>query len=128
MAIKISLESTVIPVQIGDLKFEIDVSDEKYEEIVSNFNGFLEKISELDEEKAEDVVQLKDIVKEIYDQLLGEGAYEKIYAKMSNVSFVVGVLVNLVTQLTGEMEKRMILNVKTKAVTRRKPAKKQVKK
>jgi len=123
MAIKVSLESTVVPVELGDLKFEIDVADEKYEKIVKDFNGFLEKIGELDEGKAEDVAQLKVIVEDIYDQLLGEGAYEQIYAKMPNIAFVAGVLVNVVAQLAKEIENRMMPTAKKKFVP-----KKQVKK
>ena len=120
MAIKINLQSTVIPVQLGDLKFEVDVADEKYDEIVKNFNGFLEKISELDEAKAEDVIQLKEIVKETYDQLLGEGTYEQIYDKMPNISFVAGVLVNLVVELAKEMQKRMVSKIQVKTMSKKK--------
>ena len=127
MAIIISLESTVIPVQIGDLKFKIDVTDEKYEKIVERFNSFLVEIEALDEEKSEDIAKLKGIVEEMYEELLGEGAYEKIHAKMPNISFVTGVLANLVTQLIEEVDKRTLPTLKAKAVVR-KQTKKQTKK
>ena len=106
MAIKINLESTVIPVEIGDMKFEIDVTDEKYEAFIKNFNVFLSKMEVLDENKSEDVAQLKVMVKEIYDELLGAEAYEQIYAKMSNIAFVSGVLVSVVKQLMEEMDQK----------------------
>ena len=127
MAIKISLESTVIPVEIGDLKFEIDVSDEKYESIVERFNAFLVKMEALDEDNPEDVGKLKVIVKEMYDELLGEKSYEQIHAKMPNISFVAGLLADLVTQLTEEVNKRTLPTAKVKAVVK-KQAKKQTKK
>ena len=104
MAIKINLESTKIPVEIGDLKFEIDVTDEKYESFINNFNIFLEKMESLDEEKSEDLVLIKKMVKEVYDDLLGKDAYEQIYAKMPNTAFVSKVLATIVSQLMIEME------------------------
>ena len=116
MAIKVNLESTIIPVEIGDLKFEIDVADEKYETLVNNFNDFLEKVEALDEENPEDISQLKAIVKDIYDEMLGENAYEQIYTKMPNISFVTGVLVNIVTQLAEEVDKRVTPTPSLKAV------------
>ena len=45
MAIKINLESTVIPVEIGDLKFEIDVTDEKYETFTRGFNACWQRLN-----------------------------------------------------------------------------------
>lgn len=107
MAIKVNLESTKIPVDIGDLKFEIDVADDKYEIFINNFNIFLEEVDRLDEDNSEDVVQLKKFVEKIYDDMLGIGAYQQIYAKMPNISFVASTLVNIVTQLVEEVDKRM---------------------
>ena len=116
MAIKINLESVKIPVEIGDLKFEIDVTDEKYEVIVENFNLFLEKVEKLNENKSEDLEQLKEFVKKIYEDLLGTGVYEQIYAKMPNTSFVASTLVSIVTQLVEEMNKRMEVTTNKKVV------------
>jgi len=107
MAIKINLEATKIPVEIGDLKFEIDVTDERYEAFINNFNEFLTKLDSLDDGKSEDIAVLKTLVSEIYAELLGEGSYEQIYEKMPNIAFVASVLVNIVTQLTEEMDERI---------------------
>jgi len=106
MAIKIELESVKIPVEIGDLKYEIDVTDEKYEAFIENFNLFLEKIETLDEDKTEDLALIKTMVKKAYEDLLGIGAYEQIYAKMPNTAFVSKVLATIVSQLIVEMEER----------------------
>lgn len=78
--------------------------------------------------KQEDIEQLKVIVQEVYDQLLGKGAYEQIYAKMANISFVAGVLINVITQLSEEVDKRMIPTSSKVKVATKKPAKKQTKK
>ena len=106
MAIKISIESIKIPVEIGDLKFEIDVTDEKYESFINHFNVFLTKIEALDEANSEEMANLKVLIKEVYDELLGVGAYEKTYAVMPNMSFIASALANIVMQLVEEMDKR----------------------
>jgi len=107
VAIKINLESTKIPVEIGDLKFEIDVTDEKYEAFINNFNIFLTKLDTLDEENTEDIAVLKTLVSEVYNELLGTDSYEQIYEKMPNIAFVASALVNIVTQLIEEMDQRI---------------------
>ena len=123
MAIKISLESTKIPVEIGDLKFEIDVTDEKYEAFIQNFNAFLSKMESLDEEKSEDIALLKTMVSKVYEELLGTGSYEQIYAKMPNIAFVASTLVNIVTQLMQVMDERITPTPvsKMKAVAKKQP-------
>ena len=120
MAIKVSLESTKIPVEIGDLKFEIDVTDEKYEAFIEKFNNFLAKIEFLSEEKVEDMTLLKTMVSEVYEELLGMGSYEKIYSKMPNIGFVSSALVSIVTQLIKEMEQRITATSKMNTVTKKK--------
>jgi len=124
MAIKINLESVKIPVEIGDLKFEIDVMDEKYETFISNFNIFLEKIESFDGEKSEDIELLKTMVSEVYDELLGIGSYDQVYAKMPNIAFVTSVLVNIVTQLVEEMDNRIAAKLKSKITQKRSTKKK----
>jgi len=123
MAIKVNLESIKIPVEISDLKYEIDVTDDKYEEFIKNFNVFLTKIENLDEDKTEDISLLKKMVKDVYDELLGASAYDEIYAKMPNIAFVASVLVNVVTQLMEEMDNAIQTKPKTK-VASKKPVKK----
>jgi len=126
MAIKINLESVKIPLEIGDLKFEIDVTDEKYEAFIKNFNIFLEKMEVLDEEKTEDLALIKEMVKEVYEDLLGKGAYEQIYEKMPNTAFVSKVLVTIVSQMMIEMESKSSFEAKSnmKVVTKKATKKK----
>ena len=107
MAIKVNLETTVIPVEIGDLKFEIDVTDEKYEEYVQSFNAFLDDVSELDETESEDLKLLKEKQKHVYDVLLGEGAFESIYELAPSIMITTGILTQVVEQLEKEVMKRL---------------------
>ena len=107
MAIKINLESTVIPVEIGDLKFEIDVTDEKYERYIQAFNTFLDDVSALDETAAEDLALLKAKQTQVYDVLLGAGAFESVYQLAPSVVITTGILTQVVEQLEKEMMKRL---------------------
>jgi len=124
MAIKISLESVKIPVEIGDLKYEIDVTDEKYEAFIKNFNEFLTKVETLNKESSEDTILLKSMVSEVYEELLGKGSYEAIYAKMPNIGFVSATLVKIVTQLMQEMEQRITAKSAVKVVPKKQGKKK----
>ena len=108
MAIKIDLESTKIPVEIGDLKFEINVADDKYEAFLQSFEKFISEAKDIDEENIEVNVRLKELLQKTYDELLGKGAFKKVYAKIPNISFVTGVLTNLFEHLVLEIEKRSL--------------------
>lgn len=82
MAIKIQTKKPEIPVEIGDLKFVFDVSDESiknFREKAKNAIEAIEKIEvdEKDENKALD--SIKDILRQGFDFMLGDGAFEKIY-------------------------------------------------
>ena len=116
MAIKINLESVKIPVEIGDLKYEIDVTDEKYETFVGKFDEFLGKAAALYKEKTEDVTEFKTMLSDIYEALLGEGSFDEIYEQMPNISFVSSTFVKIVTQLMQVMGARVIAKPKAKAV------------
>jgi len=127
MAIKVNLQSTIIPVEIGHLKFEINITDKKYEDFVKEFNQFLSNLEKLDEQNAEDVDRLRAMIKEIYTKLLGEGSFEVVYQEMPNIALVASTFINVVTQLMQEMDKRMNQPQKLKTVAKKAP-KKQVKK
>ena len=79
MAIKIELQSTIIPIEIGAFKFEVDMTDEKEKAFKGKLDDFLKEAGELDEEKPEDEIKLKEMLTEVYDDLLGEGSFEKLY-------------------------------------------------
>jgi len=87
MAIKIQTQQTGIPVEIGDLKFTFDVSDEsieKFRENAAKVKVELEKIEEItDEEKA--LAMAQEALRKGFDLTLGAGAYEKIYKQTPSV-------------------------------------------
>ena len=64
------------------------------------------------------------MLSEIYEELLGAGSYEAIYAKMPNIGFVSATLVKIVTQLMQEMEQRITAKPTVKVVPKNKGEKK----
>lgn len=99
MAIKINLESTKIPVEIGDLKFEIDVDDKLYDNFVRKFNSFLNEIEKMKSDENQTLDFVKNSLKNLYDNLLGLGTYEKIYSQMPNTAFMTKTLFALINDL-----------------------------
>ncbi|TMZ64705.1 hypothetical protein EMG21_29245, partial [Klebsiella pneumoniae] len=80
MAIKIQTEKPEIPVEIGNLRFSFDVSDESIKkfrkealEVQKEFHSIT--VSEDDDEALE---QAKSVLKRGFELILGEGAFEKI--------------------------------------------------
>lgn len=81
MAIKIQTQKPEIPVEIGDLKFSFDVSDEsikKFRNEAIKVQKELEEIaiSDNDDQALE---QAKEALKRGFEIMLGEGSFKKIY-------------------------------------------------
>ena len=108
MAIKINLESTKIPVEIGNLKFEIDVEDRKHDTFIRTFNSFLTDINQLDENNVDDSLKLKKMITEVYEELLGIGSFDKVYNKVPNISIVAGILMQVVEELSKIINQKIL--------------------
>ncbi|MEK6452619.1 DUF6673 family protein [Caldifermentibacillus hisashii] len=81
MAIKIQTQKPEIPVDIGDLKFSFNVSDEsikKFRNEAIKVQKELEEIaiSDNDDQALE---QAKEALKRGFEIMLGEGSFKKIY-------------------------------------------------
>ena len=120
MAIKISLNSTKIPVEIGDLKFEVEMNDEGYERFINIFNVFVKEMAALGAEEVEDFPSIRDRQKKLLDSLLGEGAFDQLYTKISCTMTLTRVIGQIAASIEAEMIKRLEIEQTKKA------AKKQV--
>ena len=107
MAIKINVEPTMIPVEIGDLTFQIDISDKQYEAFFKAFNLFLEEMRHLGAEEEEDLALIKEKQEKLYNTLLGEGAFEAIYERVPSVIHMIGILKQMVDHLDEEIAQRL---------------------
>lgn len=105
MAIKIQTKKTEIPVEIGDLTFSFDVSDESVkrfrDEAVKVQKEFENLVISEDEEKA--LEQAKLALKRGFEIMLGKGAFEKVY----NLSPSVMICMQYFVQLAGGIEEEL---------------------
>ena len=108
MTIKVNLESTLIPVEIGEMTFQIDVADDKYSAFLQKFNQFLKKAEAFDETKKEEVTKIKTAVKNCYNALLGESAFDNIYEQMPNLIFMIHTLKQIMVALSELVEGKLI--------------------
>jgi len=108
MAIKLNLNTTIIPVEIGEFKFEINMTDEKEKSFQAKLSDFLKQAEKLDEAKTEDEEKLRTMIAELYDELLGNGAFKKLYAHTPNAGILLGVFMQLVTEFTKEARSRVL--------------------
>lgn len=106
MAIKIQTRKAEIPVEIGELKFTFDVSDESIksfrEEALRIQKEFHEIGHDVDDEKA--LEQAKNVLKHGFDMMLGEGSFEKIYELSPSVMICAQYFAQLVQGIEVELQ------------------------
>lgn len=109
MAIKIQTEKPTIPVEIGKLRFEFDVSDESIKNFYEkSFETFKEiETIEVDEDEEEEVIfeKAKDILKKSFDLMLGEGAFVQIYELSPSIFILTNYYKQLYEGISEELEK-----------------------
>lgn len=112
MAIKIQTKDTDIPVEIGELKFTFDGSDES---VVEFRKWASEKRKELaaiedkarkeeNEEKA--MAEMKELLKVIFDKMLGKNAFDQIYELSPSITIMANYFQQLSIGIGEELESR----------------------
>ena len=107
MAVKFELYSTKIPVEIGNMSFELDVSDEKYDAFTTVFNNYLDEFSKLTDKESEDLNLIKEKQRIVFTTLLGEGAFDAIYAMSPSIVSTTRTLTDLVSYIEREVKDRL---------------------
>ena len=120
MALKLELKSTMIPIEIGDFKFEVDMTDSKRKEIEKKLLSFTTEVAKLDEENLEDEVKLKELLQVIYDELLGLGAFKKLYAHTESLEILSNVLTHIIIGIKQSLGARVIHNPNLEVTTSKK--------
>lgn len=106
MAIKIQTKKSEIPIEIGDEKFAFDVSDES----IKNFREEALKVqkefhsigADVDDETA--LEEARKALKRGFNVMLGEGAFEKIYALSPSVMICMQYFVQLAEGIEHELQ------------------------
>lgn len=107
MAIKIQTEKTSIPIELGDLEFEFDVTDEsivKFRKDAENIQKELLDI-EVNEDDDKALEQTKDVLRRGYELMLGKGSFEKVYKLSPSVMICMRYLEQIVEGIRTELEK-----------------------
>lgn len=105
MALKLSLKKSIFPVEIGTFKFEVDLSDDKAKDLEEKVTTFLKGINELTG-TPENEEKVATLLKNVFNELLGEGAYEKLYDYTKRVDLLAELLEELVLALVSKLPGR----------------------
>ena len=104
MAIKIQTKTHVIPIEIGDVKLEFDMSDENIKKLFNSEHDIMKMIDEVDKN---DFDAQKEAVKSIVDKLLGDGSFDKLYELSPSVFIIVDYFLQIAQGLKEEINKRL---------------------
>lgn len=119
MAIILDIQKVEIPVQFGEVELSFNPSEEnilKLQKALGAENGeFTELRKRLDAvqtieddasaEHLQDMIDLaKEVATKMLDSILGEGAFEKIYAVYPSLETVINGFIQLALQLPDEVE------------------------
>ena len=90
-----------IPVEIGELYFEISLADENIERIAKDMDEAKRKLSGL---QVATISEAKEGLLDVLDKMLGEGAGEQIYNMYPSVITVSNIAKQLLEQWAEEMK------------------------
>lgn len=100
MVIKIQTKQTGIPVELGELKFTFDTSDES---IKTFYDTAQETLTEMKNFEGDDMDAAKEILKKGYDLMLGKGAFKKVYEQTPSLIEVTRYFVQLAEGIQEEI-------------------------
>lgn len=105
MAIKIQTQKPEIPVEIGDLKFTFDVSDESIKQFREEALKAQKEFHSIDIDEDDDMAleKAKEVIKRGYETILGKGAFEKIYELSPSVMICMQYFVQIVQGIEEEL-------------------------
>lgn len=105
MAIVIQTQKTEIPIELGELKFAFDVSDESVKQFRENTVKLREELESLSvNEQDDEVLELaKDVLRRGFTIMLGEGSFEKIYELSPSVTIVMSYFVQISEGIAKEL-------------------------
>lgn len=110
MAIKIQTKQTGIPVEIGELNFVFDTSDESIKRFNKEIGVIQKKLKKIDtskEDTEENVNRMfeeaKNYLEEGFNLTLGTGAFDKIYEQTPSVIYLVDYFIKLAEGIEEEL-------------------------
>jgi hypothetical protein len=114
MALKLTLKKSIFPIELGEFKFEVDLSDDKSADFEEKVTTFLVGINQLGD-APDGEAKFAELLKNVYDGLLGDGAYDKLYGFTQRNDFLAEKLEELVLELVAKLPGRQPLINRIKA-------------
>lgn len=115
MAIRIQTQDTFIPVEIGEVELKFKADDDSLNKIINAVDDFNERAEALEtkvrsEELSYDAEfeATKELLKDSFDYLLGDGAFDKIYNQTPSLKLVLNYFLEISEGLKKELEERGI--------------------
>ena len=105
MALKLNLKKSIFPIEIGEFEFEVDLSDDKSKAFEEKVTTFLTGINQLDE-VPENETKFAELLQNVFDGLLGNGAYEQLYNYAQRNDILAELLEELVLALVSKLPGR----------------------
>ena len=124
MALKLELKPTIIPIEIGAFKFEVDMTDTKRKALEEQLTLFTAETVKLDEKNPEDEAKLQELLQIMYDELLGANTFNKLYAHTESLEILSNVLVHVIIGIKQSLQARIISNPNLRLVEETKVSKK----
>src|SRR5690625_6807499 len=103
MAIKIQTKKAHIPIEIGDLTLYFDMTDENINRLYNTHEEMAKKFDRVDTNSPE---KAREILKEVFDYILGEGAFEKVYALSGSIITTTEYFEAIMNGIRDEVQKR----------------------
>lgn len=106
MAIKIEEQKPEIPIDIGPLEFKFVITDEAVMEFRKKAPQIQEELEGItvDPEDEDALKVMKDVMRRGYDFILGQGAFEKIYALTPSIFTLAKYYQQMTVGLQKELE------------------------
>ena len=106
MAFKIELKSTVIPFTVGGFDFEVDSSDENMKAFNVKYTELLTETNKIRASLSADEEQYRALVESSMNELLGVGAFDRLYEKFPSTIMLFDTLNKIVNSLMKSMVTR----------------------
>ncbi len=103
MAIRIQTEKPVIPIELGSLNFEFEITDENIQRLYQSLDRYEEEAKAI---KEEDLEGAKNAIRKGMDFLLGEGTFDKIYEEFPSTIAVSNYFIQIAEGLEREIAKK----------------------
>lgn len=109
MSIKIQTKQTFIPIEIGDeLTLKFDLSDEAMLNLKKKVTDVQKSFAEVDENDSDEeaIEKVKNIIRAAFDEIFGEGTFDKVYAISPSTLIVAEYFMQIAQGLQEEMRDR----------------------